>query len=210
MFITNEVKQAEKIIFEVLPPRIKQIFASAIYCGMKQAESIWREHPELPKHGRYNAGCQLRFIISYLLTEIADNELTARLTYTEAAGNTSPVFWWDSRIKIQVKKHNKPEELPKETADRASNAKRNQGSLFEADEFAECYALISYDHKDFKCKYIQIGIPDANYTQWLKVERIEDYIDMDAVENINKNYSKSLESAFSEEITKQFGLTLNE
>lgn len=210
MFESTEEKQAEKILFEVLPPRIKQIFASAVFCGIKQAESIWREHPELPRNSRYNAGCQLRFIISYLLTKIADNELAARLTYTETKGNSSPDFWWDSRIKIQLKKHGKPEELPQKSSDRASNAKLNQGSLFSPDDFTECYALVTYQHKNFQFTYIQIGIPDAEYKRLLKWERIENYIDTELVENIEKNYSTEIKAAFDEKITKQFSLAVNE
>lgn len=164
MFESNEEKQAEKILFEILPPRVKQIFASAVFCGIKQAESIWREHPELPKNSRYNAGCQLRFIISYLLTKIADNELTARLTYTETNGNSSPDFLWGSRIKIQIKKHNSPDELPPISSNRTSNAKSNEASLFSLDDFSECYALVTYHHKNFQCTYIQLGIPNAEYT----------------------------------------------
>lgn len=209
MFESNEEKQAEKILFEILPPRVKQIFASAVFCGIKQAESIWREHPELPKNSRYNAGCQLRFIISYLLTKIADNELAARLTYTESSGNSSPIFLWDSRIKIQIKKHDKPEELPLISSNRSTNAKLNDSSLFAPDDFTECYALVTYHHKNFQCKYIQIGIPDAEYKRLLKWERIENYIDTELVENIEKNYSTEIKAAFDEKITKQFGLAVN-
>ncbi|WP_337767707.1 hypothetical protein [Phascolarctobacterium succinatutens] len=211
MFDTIEEKQAKKIINDILPPRIKQIFASTVYCGMKIAGKICMEHPELPKLSRYDAGCQLRFIISYLLTKIADNELTARLTYTETRGNSSPDYWWDSRIKIQVKKNDKSEALPKKSFNRTSNAKSNQGSLFTIDEFSECYVLVTYDHKDFNCTYIQIGIPDAKYERWLDIERIENYIDTDTTEYIEKNYGKDLEAALSDEkITKQFNLTINE
>lgn len=210
MFESDEEKQSKWVLQEVIPPRIKQIFASAVYCGLQQAKKLWMENPQLPKNSRFDAGNQLRFIISYILTEIADNELTARMSYTETTGNSSPIFYWDSRVKLQIKMNRKPDCLPKISSNRASNAQINEPTLFNPDDFTECYVLITYYHKNFECSYIQIGIPDAEYKYWLCRDGIKDCIDRAIVENIEKNYCTTLQDDLKEEITKQYKLTLNQ
>ena len=38
MFESDEEKQSKWVLQEFIPPRIKQIFASAVYCGFQQAK----------------------------------------------------------------------------------------------------------------------------------------------------------------------------
>lgn len=208
MFNTDTEKQAEQILNEGIPTRVKTIIATCIFVAMKEAVKTCAKHPELPKRSRYDAGCQLRFNIDYLIAKVADEEPLARITYSEIGGNNSAEFVYDSRITMQVKKHPDYEELPDQSVNRRANSLKNQGSLFE--DMITGYCLVTYDHQNFECSYIQIGVPDAEYTTWLATEPLMEYIDVALAETISKTYSDDLQAAITDEtIQKDFNLAIS-
>ena len=49
MFKTDTEYQAEKILHEEIPSRVKSILATCIFVAMKEALKTCAKHPELPK-----------------------------------------------------------------------------------------------------------------------------------------------------------------
>lgn len=207
MFETITENQAKKILSEGIAPRTKSILATCIFVAMQEAIKTCAKHPELPKSSRYDAGCQLRFNIDYLIAKVADEEPLTRITYSEISGNNSTEFVYDSRITIQVKKHSKYKELPDQSLNRKINSLKNQGNLFE--DMITGYCIVTYNHKNFECSYIQIGVPDAEYTTWLATEPLMQYIDIALAEEITKTYSNDLQVVSDENIQKDFNLAIS-
>lgn len=202
---------AEKILYEVLTPRLKTILATCVHVAMKESKKFWAEHLLMPKASRLNACHQLRFNIYNLIAAVAENEPASRLTVKDIQGNEAPEFIFDSLTTIQIKKNGKKNKLPEPSRSRKTNAvKNNEQSLFAGTEYAGCYCLVTYNHDNFECSYIQIGIPDAEYTCWLQCEDITNYVEHELAESIEKQYGDEIQVAIAENIHKQFGLTINE
>ena len=80
-------------------------------------------------------------------------------------------------------------------------------SLWPGDEgLIRSYCLVTYNHKRFDIKYIQIGVPDKNYSKWLFTENLLMYIDNDLAERIEKAYSNDIREEIANNIKKDFKL----
>lgn len=210
MFNSDNEISARILLEADLSPRVKQIMATCIIEAHRIAKEFWIKNGNLPKTSKYDASSQLRFIIFRLVAKMVDSEPAARISYMEPGFNNSPDYWYDSRIKLQIKKCANANKLPNRSCDREKNAQiNNQISLFNSDEFSSGFVLVTYNHKDFDIQYIQLGVPDADYTRWLHQEPIMDYFDKDMAEEIQKTYVDEMEKAYTEEIKKNFGLKLS-
>lgn len=210
MFNSDNEISARILLEADLSPRVKQIMATCIIEAHRMAKEFWRKNGNLPMTSKYDAGNQLRFIINRLVAKMVDREPAARLNYMETGFNNSIDFWYDSRIKLHIKKCVNANKLPNPSCDRKKNAQiNNQISLFEQDAFSTGFVLATYNHKDFDIQYIQLGVPDADYTMWLHKESIMDYFDKDMSEEIQKTYGAEMEKAYTEKIKKNFGLKIS-
>lgn len=205
-----ENQNANKILAESISPVAKSIIATSIFMGLKTALEFWQEHPSLPKGAYYDAACQLRFIIYRTVAKMADEMPIARMTYLELTGSSSPLFIIDSILKIQFKKNASMEMLPDAVQSRTIRALGNKQLTlpFGTQYDPAVYCLVTYDHKAFKLKYMQIGIPDENYEKWLVKENLVDYIDKTMMERIEKEFVPRIKEEIADNISKNYKLSL--
>ncbi len=210
MFENNDEVMAKNLIDDIISTEAKRIIATSIFLAMKIAKKVCMKKPNLPLTSKYEAGCILRFIIYEIAAEMSEKYPLAHLRYAETSANNPVDFYFSDKAKLHIKKCANQEKLPELSRVRAQNAKiNNQLSLFDEEEYATYFCLVTYSHKGFGVQYIQIGVPNADYTGWLYRVSIMEYIDIDQAEEIEKMYGDEMEAAMQEKIQKNFGLTLN-
>ncbi len=112
---------------------------------------------------------------------------------------------------MHIKKNDNKEKLPAKARFRKEEAKNNVQLTLNFDGIEEskpCSMIITFNHKRFRLKYVQIGIPDENYERWLRRWSLMEYISRDNVENIVNEYKPELlkQIAETENIKKKYSL----
>ena len=180
---------SEKVIRENIPVIIKKIIATSIYMAMKYARDQSFQCLQLPKTYYFKAAVELRFIIAKFIVKYIDDNNFVNVKYNEninEKGLPTPEILVDN-IVIHLKKHNNPETLPCNSKKREMESLKNVQLTLGFEEEHSYYCLATYDHKRFNIKYIQIGMPNENYSKWLGRENLLGYIDLDLAERVEKN-----------------------
>ena len=68
--------------------------------------------------------------------------------------------------------------------------------------------VVTFNHKDFQLKFIQIGMIDPTYERWLFRDDLLSYIQSNTVETMQKTYGAPLEQQAIELVQKNFRLEM--
>lgn len=208
---TIEEVSAEKCIRQNIPVLTKSIFATSILLSMKYARDVANDCPLIPRTFYYNASNQLRFIIYKLIVKYIDDNNLGEIKFHEPRnekGLTIPEFIVNSNVTIHLKKTLNSEKLPVFSQARKEKSIVNEQLSLPFEDFNNYFCLVTYNHRKFNLKYMQIGVPDKNYEKWLYTENILTYIDKDIEENIDKNYSNEIKEDFNRKTQKEYKLAI--
>ena len=70
------------------------------------------------------------------------------------------------------------------------------------------YMIVTFNHKNFQLKYVQIGMADAEYNKWLNRWSLMDYIQKDRAEEMHKEYKSDLAEQAEAIIRKEYRLEM--
>lgn len=66
----------------------------------------------------------------------------------------------------------------------------------------EIYMLVTFDHKAFNLRYMQIGIPKDDYSGWIRKWNLMTFVKQDQVEEIVKTNGPIIREEFIEKLIK--------
>ena len=91
----------------------------------------------------------------------------------------------------------------------AETEENRQMSLdFGAEIQMPVYLIVTYNHKNFRLRYVQIGIASYDYTSWLHRWNLADYIRQERVEVMRNEYGPAIRENFVEHISKKYHLEM--
>lgn len=214
MFETIEEKQAEAI-FATIDEDMKHMIANSLQAACIISQNLIEDSTALgiPKTKKFNVACQLPYIANKLLTKMIDVYNKPNISYSEdgQCRGRPTIHIKDGNVIMHIKKANNPENLPTKANFREEEAKHNEQlklNFPNSEIYEPAYMIITFNHKNFRLQYIQIGMADTNYERWLGRWGIMDHINNDAVDKIVKEYGPDMikEAVDYEEIQKSYSL----
>ena len=214
MFETVEEKNAD-IIFSQIDDKFKHMIADAVQAACIISQNVIDDTtaPGIPRTKWFNTACNLGYVISTLLTKMIDENNLPIISFSEdRQGHGRPIIHFHcGNAVMHIKKNDNKEKLPAKARFRKEEAKNNVQLTLNFDGIEEskpCSMIITFSHKRFRLKYVQIGIPDENYERWLRRWSLMEYISRDNVENIVNEYKPELlkQIAETENIKKKYSL----
>ncbi|WP_182185506.1 hypothetical protein [Pectinatus frisingensis] len=214
MFYTREQEKAEEIYNKAISTPTRIMIANSIFSGCKIALDIFQDKSNLliPGSAYYDSAFRLGFIINKILVhQINDNEF-CEISYFEPdrGHGRRTIEYKTNNVTIQLKKTNKRNKLPEPAKYRLKKAADNQMILDFGKNYniADMYMLVTYTHRRLVLDYIQIGMPNEDYTGWLNSWDLLQYIQKEQTERIVQNYGTQVQEEYQEAIEKKYKISL--
>jgi hypothetical protein len=191
----------------------KAIIASTIYVACGMSKNVCDDMINMPNRASWLAGLSLPFFIERLLAnQIDQNQIGKFPFYYREVKSPKSAFsyieYYSDTVKFHIKKVRKVEKLPTSANHRTSNAKVNQLFLGFGPEFVPQgvnvpFGIITYDHFKFDLKFICLGFPKYDYTDWQNPHlSIMEYISKEMSEYIKKENDLALKEEYKEKVEK--------
>ena len=195
MFDSKESVNADKIYNDCLEIPVRQLIANAVFAACKYSLD-WKNKDlgrRLPRNEFFKAACDLRYVINrFLVHQIEDNPVLNMRFSEKLCGKGCPVAeFHKANVTFHVKKNNNINTLPQKADYRQEKSTVNQIPLDFGENFTayeNIYMIATYNHINFTLKYLQIGIPSADYSHWAGRWDLMSYIKRDDVDHIIKRY----------------------
>lgn len=214
MLESNDELIAEEIYRSNITDITKHMIANGIQATCQSCQNIMASALELgiPRSKKFDTACRFSFILSSILTKSIDENNLSQLTYDEVStGRGRPIIHYRSGNAIfHIKKESNANRLPQGAKYRREETKGNEQILLFPDivEVPPAHMVVTFNHKDFQLKFIQIGMIDPTYERWLFRDDLLSYIQSNTVETMQKTYGAPLEQQAIELVQKNFRLEM--
>ena len=214
MFESKEELRMARLFDERFPEVAKEMIATSVQarCSIALDAASDKSAMGIPRSKMFAEACNLTFVINKVLTNAIDASNTPTMSYEEAiVGRGRPmVHYLVDGFSLHIKKNQKADHLPKGAIFRMAETEENrQMSLdFGAEIQMPVYLIVTYNHKNFRLRYVQIGIASYDYTSWLHRWNLADYIRQERVEVMRNEYGPAIRENFVEHISKKYHLEM--
>ncbi len=213
MFESSEELQAIQAYEEHFPEIAKEMIATAIQAGCSISLDAISDGSAMgiPRSKMFTQACDLSFVINRVLTSAIDAKNISPMTYREdTVGHGRPmIHYLVDRFSLHIKKNRNAHKLPKRALFRLAETKENQQLSLDLNEGISnpMYLIVTFNHKDFHLRYVQIGIASYDYKGWLHRWSLMDYIRQDRADVMRNEYGPAIRENF-ESISKNYRLEM--
>ena len=215
LFPTDEKIASDKVFSNEISDVTKHIIANSVYAGCMTCREIMSS-PEalgIPRCKYFDTASSIGFFINRIAAQYIDDNNFADLKYYEkTVGHGRPMVLFESgRVVFHIKKNRNSQKLPPRSNLRVNEAQENKDAFLVLPGFEQpktIYMIVTFNHKNFQLKYVQIGMADAEYNKWLNRWSLVDYIQKDRAEEMNKEYKSDLAEQAEAIIRKEYRLEM--
>jgi hypothetical protein len=201
---------------ELFPDSVKTMIATNVYAASKMSKNLRDSWVNMPMRMSWFAGHSFGFFIDQLMSKQIEESVIGKFPYSYRELRIPKcgypyMEYYSDKGKFHIKKADKPERLPKAAIQRISNAQSNGFLDYGPDYIPQVednpFALITYGHRGFDLRFIEIGFPETDYSDWKGYWDISQNISKEIAESVLKDKEPELKEEY-QEIVQKYSLKL--